>query len=183
MKKDNVKVKKEPIVESVKEDDKTKKTNIKVESVAVVKDPVILPTPSTSIVTPKETKPKAVKNDDVIEEKPSIEKKTERKVVKAAQKLDFGDAKKDDKIPKTKATKFKGVEKRIKKTEVLPGIRTKRSLKERMKAIVKKLKLKSGVSSNNEQDKKKQKPTEELNKVSLIIPINKFFFVFTKIYV
>ncbi|XP_065200322.1 AT-rich interactive domain-containing protein 4B isoform X2 [Planococcus citri] len=164
LKKENIKVKKEPNVENVKEDDKTKKINVKVENVAAVKDAVILPT--SSIITPKEPKPKVVKNDDVIEEKPSTEKKSERKVVKAVQKLDFSDTKKDEKIPKTKATKLKGVEKRIKKTEVLPGIRTKRSLKERMKAIVKKLKMKSGVSGSSEQDKKKPKSAEDMNKAS-----------------
>lgn len=164
LKKDAPKVKKETNVENVKDDDKVKKTNPKLDNFATVKDML----QAAPAIAPKEIKVKPGKSEDVKDEKVGGEKKSERKVVKPIQKLDINDCKKSDKPSiKTKTTKLKGVEKRLKKNEnVVPGIRMKRSLKERMKAIVNRLKLKSGVSSS-EQDKKKQKSADDANKVSL----------------
>lgn len=95
------------------------------------------------------------------------EKRTERKSVKSVSKPDEPSEKKVDKLSvKTKTKKSRPVERRIKKTEsTLSQLKEKRSLKERMKAIVHKLKLKS--ANLNDQEKKKQKPADvDLNKVS-----------------
>lgn len=148
-KKDNGKSrnKRDHSVETIKDEEKFKKKL----DIPLVKD-----FDQVQLLNIKENKDEKSFNDKKNEKKPPI---------KSISKMEECFDKKNEKISlKTKTKRLKPVEKKIIKMEVTSTIRSKRTLKERMKAIVQKFKLKN--VNNNENDKKKRMTSEDLNKVS-----------------
>ncbi len=107
---------------------------------------------------------------EVKDDKSTNEKKNDRKTLKSAAKAaELSDKKNDKTSFKIKSKRLKSVKKKLIETEIpLIRVKPKRSLKERMEAIVQKIKkLKS--TNGGELDKKKRITPDDLNKVSFYL--------------